>query len=63
MKSTEKKSYKRYDNWTGHCAEFNLGGATVQDNYDADCTKHDPPCPSSYSSAEAYKYGLDIWKR
>eukprot|EP00105_Crassostrea_gigas_P041389 XP_019925537.1 PREDICTED: uncharacterized protein LOC105334874 isoform X1 [Crassostrea gigas] len=40
----------------GHCAEFNLGGATVQDNYDADCTKHDPPCPSSYSSAEAYKY-------
>lgn len=40
----------------GHCAEFNIGGAIVQDNYDADCTKHDPPCPSSYNSAEAYKY-------
>lgn len=44
----------------GHCAEFNLGGATVQDNYDADCTKHDPPCPSSFNSAEAYK--CDFWK-
>lgn len=40
----------------GHCAEFNIDGAKVQDNYDADCTKHDPPCPSSYNSAEAYKY-------
>nr|XP_034331051.1 uncharacterized protein LOC117690690 [Crassostrea gigas]XP_034331053.1 uncharacterized protein LOC117690691 isoform X2 [Crassostrea gigas] len=40
----------------GYCAEFNILGSVIQDNYYADCTKHDPPCPSVYNSAEAYKY-------
>ncbi|XP_061167359.1 uncharacterized protein LOC133176220 [Saccostrea echinata] len=40
----------------GFCTEFNLQGALIQDNYDAECTKHNPPCPTSYNSAEAYKY-------
>ncbi|XP_061168343.1 uncharacterized protein LOC133177301 [Saccostrea echinata] len=40
----------------GFCAEFNIHGAVIQDNYDADCTQHTPPCPTSYNSAEAYKY-------
>ncbi|XP_062620685.1 uncharacterized protein LOC134282296 [Saccostrea cucullata] len=40
----------------GFCAEFNIQGAVIQDNYDAVCTQHTPPCPSSYNSAEAYKY-------
>ncbi|XP_056013980.1 uncharacterized protein LOC125674267 isoform X2 [Ostrea edulis] len=40
----------------GFCAEFNFQGAMIQDNYDADCTKHETPCPTSYDSAEAYKY-------
>uniref|UniRef100_A0A8W8JLQ5 Uncharacterized protein n=1 Tax=Magallana gigas TaxID=29159 RepID=A0A8W8JLQ5_MAGGI len=39
-----------------YCAEFNILGSVIQDNYYADCTKHDPPCPSVYNSAEAYKY-------
>ncbi|XP_062620691.1 uncharacterized protein LOC134282304 [Saccostrea cucullata] len=40
----------------GFCAEFNIHGAVIQDDYDSDCTQHTPPCPSSYNSAEAYKY-------
>lgn len=40
----------------GFCTEFNTKGAMIQDNYAADCTSHDPPCPKSYNSAEAYKY-------
>lgn len=40
----------------GFCTEFNDLGALIQDNYDADCKQHTPPCPSSYNSAEAYKY-------
>lgn len=40
----------------GYCAEFNVMGRVIQENYLADCTKHDPPCPSFYNSAEAYKY-------
>lgn len=40
----------------GHCAEFNKMGAVVQDNYHTDCTRLEPPCPTSYNSAEAYKY-------
>lgn len=40
----------------GHCAEFNTMGAVVQDNYYTDCTRLEPPCPTSYNSAEAYKY-------
>lgn len=27
----------------------------VQENYDADCKTHNPPCPEFYDSAEAYK--------
>uniref|UniRef100_A0A8W8JGH1 Uncharacterized protein n=2 Tax=Magallana gigas TaxID=29159 RepID=A0A8W8JGH1_MAGGI len=42
----------------GYCAEFNILGSVIQDNYYADCTKHDPPCPSVYNSAEAYKCKL-----
>lgn len=40
----------------GFCAEYNLKGAIIQDNYTYNCTSHDPPCPKSYNSAEAYKY-------
>ncbi|XP_062616692.1 uncharacterized protein LOC134282299 [Saccostrea cucullata] len=40
----------------GFCTEFNAQGALIQDNYDAPCTKHNLPCPTSYNSAEAYKY-------
>ncbi|XP_062602590.1 uncharacterized protein LOC134264306 isoform X2 [Saccostrea cucullata] len=40
----------------GFCAEFNVQGAIIQDNYDAECTTHTPSCPSSYNSAEAFKY-------
>lgn len=40
----------------GHCTEYNVMGLTIQENYKADCTKHEPPCPSIYNSAEAYKY-------
>lgn len=41
--------------YIGFCTEFNTKGAMIQDNYAADCTSHDPPCPKSYNSAEAYK--------
>lgn len=27
----------------------------IQDHYATDCTNHEPPCPSNYNSAEAYK--------
>ncbi|XP_052691865.1 uncharacterized protein LOC128169854 [Crassostrea angulata] len=40
----------------GYCAEFNTDGALIQENYNADCRKYDPPCPKIYNSAEAYKY-------
>lgn len=30
-------------------------GRVIQDNYNADCTTHDPPCPQLYNSLEAYK--------
>lgn len=40
----------------GYCAEYSINGTVIQDNYGADCTKFNPPCPSSYDSAEAYKY-------
>lgn len=40
----------------GYCAEFNTRGAMIQDHYATDCTYHEPPCPSNYNSAEAYKY-------
>lgn len=40
----------------GHCAEFDTDGAFIQENYKADCRKHNPPCPNIYNSADAYKY-------
>lgn len=40
----------------GHCTEYNIHGNVIQDNYGADCTKFNPPCPSLYNSAEAFKY-------
>lgn len=40
----------------GFCAEFEIQAAVVQENYAADCKKHNPPCPEYYDSAEAYKY-------
>lgn len=39
-----------------YCTEYNVMGRVMQENYKADCTKHDPPCPAIYNSAEAYKY-------
>lgn len=49
----------------GYCTEYNINGAVIQDNYGADCTKLNPPCPTSYNSAEAYKYQTcyDLVKR
>lgn len=40
----------------GYCAEFDTYEAFIQENYEADCRKFDPPCPTIYDSAEAYKY-------
>lgn len=39
----------------GFCAEFDITAAVVQENYNADCKTHNPPCPKFYDSAEAYK--------
>ncbi|XP_065927665.1 uncharacterized protein [Magallana gigas] len=49
----------------GYCTEYNINGTVIQDNYGADCTMFNPPCPSSYNSAEAYKYQTcyDLMKR
>lgn len=44
----------------GYCAEFNTRGAMIQDHYATDCTAHEPPCPSNYNSAEAYKCNVLI---
>lgn len=30
-------------------------GRVIQENYNADCTTHDLPCPQLYNSLEAYK--------
>lgn len=30
-------------------------GRVIQENYHADCRNLNPPCPSFYNSAEAYK--------
>lgn len=40
----------------GYCTEYNVIGRVIQENYNADCTTHDLPCPLIYNSAEAYKY-------
>lgn len=45
-------------NHLGFCAEFNTNGALVQENYDANCKQHKPPCPEYYDSAKAYKCKL-----
>lgn len=39
-----------------YCTAYSVMGRVIQENYNANCTKHDPPCPSFYNSAEAYKY-------
>lgn len=39
----------------GYCTEYNVIGRVIQENYNADCTTHDLPCPLIYNSAEAYK--------
>lgn len=40
----------------GYCTEYNAMGRVIQENYNAECKNYDPPCPSFYNSAEAYKY-------
>lgn len=40
----------------GFCAEFNTNGALVQENFEANCKQHNPPCPQYYHSAKAYRY-------
>lgn len=40
----------------GYCTEYNVLGQVIQENYNAECTTHDPPCPLFYNSTEAYKY-------
>nr|XP_034331054.1 uncharacterized protein LOC117690691 isoform X3 [Crassostrea gigas] len=40
----------------GFCTEYNVMGRVIQENYYAYCKDLDPPCPSFYNSAEAYKY-------
>ncbi|XP_052681663.1 uncharacterized protein LOC128162475 [Crassostrea angulata] len=40
----------------GYCTEYNVMGRVIQENYDANCTTHDPPCPAIYNSTDAYKY-------
>lgn len=39
----------------GYCTEYNVMGRVIQENYDANCTTHDPPCPAIYNSTDAYK--------
>lgn len=40
----------------GYCTEYNVMGRVIQENFNADCTTHEPPCPAFYNSTEAYKY-------
>ncbi|XP_062566141.1 uncharacterized protein LOC134228505 [Saccostrea cucullata] len=40
----------------GFCTEFDTDTAILQDNYNFDCSKYDPPCPKQYNSTEAYLY-------
>lgn len=37
------------------CAEYNVGGDVIQENYDTSCEQSTPPCPFQYSSDEVYK--------
>lgn len=47
----------------GFCAEFNTDGALVQENFDANCKQHNPPCPPYYYSAKAYRCKLNKVKK
>lgn len=42
------------------CAEYNVGGDVIQENYDTSCEQSTPPCPFQYSSDEVYKYTICI---
>ncbi|XP_022286436.2 uncharacterized protein LOC111099447 [Crassostrea virginica] len=38
------------------CAEFNVEGLRIQENYDHPCSGESTPCPNFYSSDESFKY-------
>ncbi|XP_062599377.1 uncharacterized protein LOC134260864, partial [Saccostrea cucullata] len=38
----------------GFCAEYNMQGERIQDNFNAPCTTFANPCPAKYVSSEAY---------
>ncbi|XP_062603154.1 uncharacterized protein LOC134264918 [Saccostrea cucullata] len=40
----------------GFCAEYNLQGERIQDNFNAPCTTFSKPCPPRYLSSDAYLY-------
>ncbi|XP_062620525.1 uncharacterized protein LOC134282093 [Saccostrea cucullata] len=40
----------------GYCAEFNIRGERIQDNFNAPCTSLNNPCPARYLSSESYLY-------
>ncbi|XP_062587080.1 uncharacterized protein LOC134248695 isoform X2 [Saccostrea cucullata] len=40
----------------GFCAEYNLQGERIQDNFNAPCKNFSNPCPPRYLSSEAYLY-------
>ncbi|XP_061167905.1 uncharacterized protein LOC133176859 [Saccostrea echinata] len=40
----------------GFCAEYNLQGERIQDNFNAPCRTFSNPCPPRYLSSEAYLY-------
>ncbi|XP_062587047.1 uncharacterized protein LOC134248666 [Saccostrea cucullata] len=40
----------------GFCAEYNLQGERIQDNFRAPCTTFSKPCPPRYLSSDAYLY-------
>lgn len=43
----------------GHkCAEFNLGGNSIQPLYETNCGQYIPPCPFRYCSLVAYKFQM-----
>ncbi|XP_061168339.1 uncharacterized protein LOC133177297 [Saccostrea echinata] len=46
----------------GFCAEFNIRGERIQDNFNAPCTSLTNPCPARYLSSESYLYILDFKK-
>ena len=40
------------------CAEFNVEGLRIQENYDHPCSGESTPCPDFYSSDESFKCKL-----